>query len=306
LRAALCFPGQGSQSAGMASSLMHEPMAAALLDAAAAEAVDLRLLLRGDAAGLRPTQVAQPALLFVECVLLELVSRHVDVVAVAGHSVGEYSACVAAAALDPVAAMRLVIARGRAMAATREGTMMAFLGLPDEAVAAVCVEATRQTGETVVVANFNAPGQVVVSGTPAAVDAARRLARERGLRRAIALEVTGAFHSPLMEDAAASFGAALDAVPLRDPRVPVVCNVDGAPASDAATLRDRLRRQLTSAVRWVDCVRGMAQLGADTLIEIGPGSVLTGLTRRIAPEVRAVAINDAAAARALTASTATP
>ena len=285
----------------MAASLMNEPMAEALLDAAAAEGVDLRVLLDGDAAALRATEAAQTSLLFVECSLLELVSARVDVVAVAGHSVGEYSACVAAAALDPLAAMRLVIARGRAMAAMRDGTMAAFLGLPEEAVAAVCAEASRQTGETVVVANLNAPGQVVVSGTPGGVDAATRLARERGLRRAIALEVSGAFHSPLMESAAAAFGDVLDAAPLRDPRVPVVCNVDGAPASDARTLRDRLRRQLTSAVRWVDCVRSLVQLGADTLIEIGPGSVLTGLARRIAPDVRALAISDAAGARALAA-----
>ena len=191
------------------------------------------------------------------------------------------------------------------MAAVREGAMAAFRGMAEDAVADVCVEASRQTRETVVVANLNAPGQVVVSGTPAAVDAATRLARGRGLRRAIALEVSGAFHSPLMEPASAAYGDVLDAAPLRDPRVPVVCNVDGAAVSDARTLRDRLQRQLTAAVRWVDCVRAMVQLGADTLVEIGPGSVLTGLARRIVPDVRALAINDAAGARALTAA-ATP
>jgi len=289
----------------MAASLMDEPSAEPLLAAAAADGVDLRTLLEGDAARLRPTEMAQPSLLFIECALLHLVPNQVEVVAVAGHSVGEYSACVAAGALDPVTAMHLVIARGRAMAAVREGAMAAFLGMAEDAVADVCVEASRQTRETVVVANLNAPGQVVVSGTPAAVDAATRLARGRGLRRAIALEVSGAFHSPLMEPASAAYGDVLDAAPLRDPRVPVVCNVDGAAVSDARTLRDRLQRQLTAAVRWVDCVRAMVQLGADTLVEIGPGSVLTGLARRIVPDVRALAINDAAGARALTAA-ATP
>jgi [acyl-carrier-protein] S-malonyltransferase len=280
----------------MAASLLHDPAAAALLDAAAATGLDLREALQGDDHALRPTNVAQPALLFVECALLASLPTGLEVVAVAGHSVGEYAACVAAGALDPVMAMRLVIARATAMAAMREGTMAALLGLSGEVIEAVCADASRQTGETVVIANLNAPEQVVVSGTRAAVDATIRIAGERGLRRAVGLNVSGAFHSPLMAEAAATFAGALDATALRDPRMPVVCNVDAAPCSDATSLRDRLRRQLTGAVRWSDSVHTLVALGAETLIEVGPGTVLTGLARRIVPGTQAVAVNDAAGA----------
>jgi [acyl-carrier-protein] S-malonyltransferase len=151
----------------------------------------------------------------------------------------------------------------------------------------------------VVVANLNAPGQVVVSGAGKAVAAAASLARDRGLRRAVPLNVSGAFHSPLMTDAARSFAAALDATDLSDPSVPVVCNVDAEPAYDAVTLRERLRWQLTEPVRWEDCVRRMVDLGAATLVEVGPGTILTGLARRIVPGVEAIAVGTLDSAREL-------
>ena len=268
--------------------LLEEPLARELLQVAADGGLDLGAALGGGDEGLRATEVAQPALLLVEAVLAAALAADVDVVAVAGHSVGEYAACVAAGALRPDAAMRLVLERGRAMAAMREGTMSALLGIDAGAAADVCAEVARGSGETVVVANVNAPGQTVISGSVAGVDAAVTLAQSRGLRRAVRLNVSGAFHSPLMADAATAFARSLDAAAIAPARIAVVCNVDAEPVTDPAALRDRLRRQLTAPVRWVDCVERMVAMGADTLVEVGPGSVLTGLARRIAPGVRAL------------------
>ena len=146
---------------------------------------------------------------------------------------------------------------------------------------------------------------MVISGTLAGMEAATRIASGEGMRRAVKLNVSGAFHSPLMDEAAVAFAVELDRATVADPSVPVACNVDGAAGHDAASLRDRLRRQLTAAVRWTDCVQTLIALGADTLIEIGPGNVLTGLARRIAPDVRAVSAVSLDAVRALIATAAT-
>jgi [acyl-carrier-protein] S-malonyltransferase len=281
----------------MADGLTGLPIAAEMLDAAHASGLDLGAALSGDDDHLRPTEIAQPALLVVECALRSTLPADLDVVAVAGHSVGEYAAAVAAHALQPADAMRVVIERGRAMAAMHEGTMCALIGIDVEAATAVCEETQRETGEIVVVANHNAPGQLVISGSVAGVDAAAKLALARGARRAIPLNVSGAFHSPLMSAAATAFGAVLDAVSVADPHPPVVCNVDARDVRSAADLRERLRAQLTSPVRWIDCVQRLVDLDTEMLIEVGPGSVLTGLARRIAPDVRVVSVNtpDAAA-----------
>lgn len=302
MRAALTFPGQGSQAAGMAAGLLDTPVARSLLDAASARGLDLRTALAGDDDALRPTEVAQPALLLVSCVLADALQTawggSVELVGVAGHSVGEYAALVAAGALDPVEAMGLVVERGRAMAAMREGGMAALLGAEAALAEEICAEASGGGG-VVVVANLNAPGQVVLSGSRDALDRALALARERGVRRAMPLNVSGAFHSPLMAPAAERFAALLDGAAFHDAEVPVVCNVDAAAVRDAAGLRERLRAQLTAPVRWVDCVQRLVALGADTLVEAGPGSVLTGLARRIAPEVRAMSVNNLDAAVAV-------
>jgi [acyl-carrier-protein] S-malonyltransferase len=289
---ALCFPGQGSQAAGMADSLLATPATRELLAAASEHGLDLAAALGGDDDALRPTEVAQPALLLVCCALASaLPGDAVSVAGVAGHSVGEYAALVAAGALQPAAAMGLVVERGRAMAGMRRGGMAALLGAELEVAEEVCRAVADGGAGTVVVANVNAPGQVVLSGESAALAAAIELATQRGVRRAMPLNVSGAFHSPLMAPAAERFAALLDAAPLRDPRVPVACNVDGAAVGDAAGLRDRLRRQLTAPVRWVDCVQTLLGLGVDTLVEVGPGGVLTGLARRIAPGARALAVS---------------
>ena len=280
--------------------VLETQIARNLLQEASRLGVDLEAALRdGNDASLRPTEIAQPALLLVECVLHSAIPFGFDIVAVAGHSVGEYAACVAAGALSPPDAMSLVIERSRAMASMRHGTMSAFLGMSANDVGTVCDEVSRTTGEVIAVANLNGPGQVVVSGTGRAVAAAASLARERGLRRAMSLNVSGAFHSPLMTAAAATFDAALDATDLTDPRVPVVCNVDAQPAYDAVALRERLRRQLTEPVRWEDCVRSMIDLGTTRLVEVGPGKVLTGLARRIVPGVETASVDTLDSAREL-------
>jgi [acyl-carrier-protein] S-malonyltransferase len=277
----------------MAEGLLDTPLARRLLDAASAHQLDLAAALRGTDDELRPTEVAQPSLLFVSCVLASLLdgAAAVEVTGVAGHSVGEYAALVAARSLDPEVAMGLVVERGRAMAAMREGGMAALLGADVETAEAICREVSESGAGTVVVANLNAPGQVVLSGAAAALDAALELAKQRGVRRAMRLNVSGAFHSPLMAPAAEWFAALLDAAPFHDAAVPVACNVDGAAVRDAAGLRDRLRRQLTAPVRWTDCVATLAALGVDALIEVGPGSVLTGLAKRTAPDLQAVSVS---------------
>jgi [acyl-carrier-protein] S-malonyltransferase len=298
IRAALCFPGQGSQGAGMASGLTDGRLARSLLATAAAEGLDLESALSGSDADLRPTAIAQPAILFVELVLADSLPAALDVVGVAGHSVGEYAAVSVAGGITPEDAMRLVIRRGREMAGMTEGTMAAVIGLEADAVAAVCEE-VRAGGDMVVVGNLNAPGQVVVSGSLPGVERAGAAARERGARRVIPLNVSGAFHSPLMAPAAERFTPFIGATPRHELRVPVVCNVDGEAVSDADLLPGRLARQLESAVRWVDCVTTLVGLGADVLVEVGPGSVLTGLARRIDPGVGTAVVNDRAAAAAL-------
>ncbi len=299
-RAALCFPGQGSQVAGMATGLLDGPLASSLLDVAGAEGVDLAAALRGSDAELRPTEIAQPALLFVELVLAGALPGDLDVVGVAGHSVGEYAAASVAGAFSPEDAMRLVIARGREMSGMSEGTMAAVIGLDSDTVASVCDE-VRSAGEVVVIGNFNAPSQVVISGTVAGVEQAGAVARQRGARRVVQLNVSGAFHSPLMGPAAGRFAQKIDATPRHQLRTPVVCNVDGAAVSDSSDLPSRLARQLEAPVRWVDCVNALVSLGADVLVEVGPGSVLSGLARRIVPDVRTAVVNHCDSASALTA-----
>ncbi|MGH7722386.1 MAG: ACP S-malonyltransferase [Candidatus Dormibacteria bacterium] len=297
-RAALCFPGQGSQAAGMAAGLLDQPLAVSLLDTAAGEGLDLGAALQGSDDQLRPTQLAQPALLLVELVLAAAIPAGVDVVGVAGHSVGEYAAVSVAGAYSAEDAMRLVIRRGREMAAMTEGTMAAVLGLDAAAVEDACAEA-RGCGEVVVIGNLNAPGQVVISGSVSGVERAAALARARGARRITALNVSGAFHSPLMGPAAERFAAVVTTTPRAALRFPVVSNVDAVAVGDSEGLPGRLAMQLESPVRWVDCITRLVGLGAEVLVEVGPGAVLSGLNRRIAPQVRTASVNDLASASAL-------
>ncbi len=281
------FPGQGSQIVGMGAGLADAyPEARAVFD----EADDVlgfelsRLCWEGPLETLTETQNAQPALLAHSVAVTRvLAGRGVEPDAAAGHSLGEFTAHVAAGSLAFDEAVRLVRARGEAMAAAgreRPGTMAAVLGLDPDAVEELCA-AIRRDDETLRPANFNAPGQVVVSGS---VEAVRRLVEEakgRGARRALELTVAGAFHSPLMEPAVEVLAEALDEADVRRPAIPVVANVDARPVREPAEIRARLLAQLTGAVRWVECVETLRDLGCRTYYEPGPGSVLTGLLRRI-------------------------
>ncbi len=279
----------------MAAGLDVTPLGERLLAAAAAAGIDLEAALRGDDESLRPTEIAQPALIFTELVLAAALPPELSVVAVAGHSVGELAAWAAAGALSPEAALRLAVERGRLMAGMREGTMAAVLGLDPGSVERLCAE----TEGTVVVANLNAPGQVVVSGGLDAIADFSVRAREQGARRIVPLRVSGAFHSPLMAAAAADFARVLEAAELHHPALPVVANVDATAVTTGPGLRERLGRQMVSAVRWTESVERLVELGADVLVEVGPGEVLTGLARRIAPGVRAVSLGSLAAAAGL-------
>ncbi len=279
----------------MAAGLEASGLGARLLGVAADLGVDLGPAFAGDDELLRPTEVAQPALVFTEVVLAAALPADLEVVAVAGHSVGELAALAAGGALSAEAALRLAVERGRRMAAMREGTMAAVLGLEPEALTGMCA----QVSGTVVVANLNAPGQVVVSGTGEAVAELTRRALAAGARRVLPLRVSGAFHSPLMGEAAAGFAGVLDTVAMTRAAIPVIANVDAAAVRDPAQIRDRLGRQMVSPVRWTESVARMLELGAEVLVEVGPGSVLTGLARRIAPGTPALSVGDLAAAGGL-------
>ena len=221
-----------------------------------------------------------------------------QVAGAAGHSLGEYSAYLAAGALGVAEAARLVRRRGELMheaGTARPGTMAAVMGLVAAQVEAACREASA-AGAVAVAANLNAPDQIVISGDPAAVARAGELLKAAGAKRVIPLKVSGAFHSPLMAPAAQRLGEALAAAPLRDPAFPVVANASAEPVRDAALARRRLAEQLTSPVRWVESVQALGGLAGEgaTFVELGPGAVLTGLARRIVAGCRTLNLGTAA------------
>jgi [acyl-carrier-protein] S-malonyltransferase len=233
------------------------------------------------------TDNAQPAILAHTAAVWAVTGPQLAplVAGAAGHSLGEYSAYVMAGTLTPAEGARLVRRRGELMneaGAARPGTMAAVMGLEADRVAAVCREASDSTA-TVVAANLNAPDQTVISGDPAAVARASELLKAAGARRVIPLKVSGAFHSNLMAPAGEGLAAALDEARMADPIFPVVANASATPIRDAATARVQLKAQLTSPVRWVECVSALAGLAAGParFVEVGPGAVLSGLARRV-------------------------
>lgn len=254
-----------------------------------------RLLWQGDEAELRRTENAQPALLVHSVAALRVVeARGLRGSFAAGHSLGEYSAHVAAGSLTFADALRLVRRRGELMARAgeeRPGTMAAILGLDGQAVAAACAEVSEGI---VVPANYNGPGQVVISGTIAGVEAGMASARARGAKRVVRLDVSGAFHSPLMEPAAAGLAESLALAAIREARFPVVANLDASPVTRAEDIRDRLARQLLGAVRWEDSMRFLLASGVTAFVELGTGKVLRGLLRQIEPTAKSVNVDDAA------------
>lgn len=305
----LLFPGQGSQKPGMAKDLAAAfPEARAVFERAdAALGTPLSTLcFEGPAEELTLTHNAQPALLAHGAAVWAVVQAHVGdrVQGAAGHSLGEFSAYHAAGALPLEDAVRLVRRRGELMyetGVTAPGAMAAILGELQRPIEEICAEAGRSG--VCVPANYNNTEQIVISGEVAAVEAAMELAKAAGAKRALRLQVSGAFHSPLMAPAAAGLQEALQAGQWSSPRVPVWSNVTAAAVSDVTSARELLLRQLTSPVRWVDVVRNMAaRFPGTTFVEMGPGAVLTGLVKRLAPDCRTMTCGTVAEVEALLAS----
>lgn len=303
---AFVFPGQGSQSVSMGRDLaMSSPAAGAVwsaADAALGEPLS-RLAWEGPADQLDRTENAQPALLAASVAILEAM-RDSWVAAglepptptfAAGHSMGQYSALVASGVLSLADGVRLVRRRGELMQASgqgRDGAMAAIIGLDDAKIPEL-LEAAATRG-TFVVANRNAPGQVVVSGERVAIEAGAEIARELGAKRSIVLPVSVAAHSPLMAEAADGMRRTLEGIEFHDPSTTLLANADGRPITSAADARTELVDHLTAGVDWVGAVQRMTGAGVTTFVEVGPGRVLTGLIKRIAPDVETIPADDPA------------
>ena len=283
---AFLFPGQASQAVGMGQDIYQEyPVARRIFDRAD-EILGFSLTglcFRGPETELRQTIFTQPAV-FVHSVAAwhVLAAAGIEPACVAGHSLGEYSALVAARVLEFEEALKLVERRSQFMqfaGEERPGGMVAVLGLEDQRVEEICRQGAGSG--IAVAANFNAPGQVAVSGDMAALERVGELAREAGAKRVIPLEVSGAFHSPLMESAAREMASLLEAARLYSPQRPVITNVAARPVGEAEDLRRHLIAQITHPVRWSESVQCMARMGVECAAEVGPGAVLKGLVRRI-------------------------
>jgi [acyl-carrier-protein] S-malonyltransferase len=300
MKLAMVFPGQGSQAVGMLKAYDGLPEVEAVRAECAAALGDgfLRLLDEGPAEALGLTVNTQPAMLAAGVAAWRAwrALGGPEPALVAGHSLGEYSALVAAGALAFADALPLVRYRAQCMqAAVPEGVgaMAAILMLDDEAVRAACAEARAAApGEVVEAVNFNAPGQVVIAGHKAAVERAIELCKAKGAKRAMMLPVSAPFHSSLLRPAAERLRGYLAGVPIAAPRIPVINNVDVAIETDPARIRDALVRQAAAPVRWVEVVRRMAAEGVTHVIEAGPGKVLAGTAKRIDARLQAVALAD--------------
>ncbi|HXI12342.1 MAG TPA: ACP S-malonyltransferase [Thermoanaerobaculia bacterium] len=298
-KTAFVFPGQGSQSVGMGRDVAEQfPVARRLFD----EIDDAlgfslsRLCFEGPEDELRLTANTQPAILAVSsaihAVIEEAGAARRDLVA--GHSLGEYSAIVSAGGLGAAQAAKLVRARGTFMQTAvpaGQGAMAALIGPSLEDVQAICMEAAQ--GEVVSVANINAPGQIVIAGTKPAIERAIAIAKGRGVRKSLLLPVSAPFHCALMQPAELELKPLIESAPFKDLWVSLISNVDASPIGTPIAVRNALVRQVVSPVRWVESVQRMIESGVSRFVEIGPGSVLAGLIRRIAPDAEVVSVNDA-------------
>ena len=285
---AFVFPGQGAQFVGMGKDLYeNNPVAKEMFDKAN-EILGFNitdLMFNGTDEDLRQTKVTQPAIFLHSVILAKTMGDDFNPDMVAGHSLGEFSALVAAGALSFEDGLRLVSARAQAMQKACEktpSTMAAVLALPDAKVEELSASVTEGV---VVPANYNCPGQIVISGSIEGVDAACAKMLEAGAKRALKLKVGGAFHSPLMEPARAELADAIAHTDFHAPKCPVYQNVNAEPQTDPETIKKNLIAQLTAPVRWTQTIQNMIAAGADTFIEVGPGAVLQGLVKKISSEV---------------------
>lgn len=284
---AFVFPGQGAQAVGMGKDFCEQYEVAKKLFKEADEALGYSIkdmCFEGPAEDLKLTANTQPAILTMSVIANEILKEHgIQPDVVGGHSLGEYSALVAADVMNFQDAVLLVHKRGQFMqeaVPVGQGGMAAIIGLSDEVIVEACEKATKTAGEVQAV-NFNCPGQTVIAGTTAGVEAAVEMLKEAGAKKAVILPVSAPFHSTLMKPAAVKLAAELDKVDIRDAKIPVVSNYTGKLEESAADIKANLVAQADHPVKWIDCVKTMQEFGADTFVEAGPGKTLCGFNRRI-------------------------
>jgi [acyl-carrier-protein] S-malonyltransferase len=298
---AFLFPGQGSQAVGMGKDLAEKFNVArdtfAEADAALSYSLS-KLCFEGPAEQLKQTEFTQPAIFAVSMAAYRvLASRGIEPQIAAGHSLGEYAACAAAGVMSFADAIRALRSRGQFMQEAvpeGQGAMAAILGMDADAVRAVCEAAAKETHEVVSPANLNSPEQIVISGSAAGVARASEVAKERGAKKVVPLQVSAPFHCALMQPAQDRLADVLKAIKVHDPRFPIVANVTADVTKDGGRERDLLVRQVTAPVRWVDSMRKMIDEGGSLFVEVGPGKVLTGLLRQIDRAQKCVNVEDSA------------
>lgn len=304
-RVALLFPGQGSQYVGMGKDLLSEFPSARMVFEEASDILRedlMELCLEGPEETLTLTFNAQPAILTLSVAILRVIRQELELEEVcgAGHSLGEYSALVAAGSLDFQHAVMAVRKRGEFMQEAvpeGHGAMAAILGMEASEVDGLCRELAGT--EVVVAANYNGPGQVVISGHKSAVERVCTEAKKRGAKKAVPLQVSAPFHSPLLAPAGERLKEVLKSIPFRDPVFPVISNVDAAPYPGKDSIVDILARQVSSPVRWEESMRMLPSMGVELAVELGPKKVLVGLLKRIVPEIPALQVEDKEGLRAL-------